>query len=67
VLRELLDRVVPNNERIEGFVVEHDFPRIGHRRMILNARQTVHGERRTGYVLLAFDDGTEGDAGRVDG
>jgi PAS domain-containing protein len=65
-LRELLEQIIPENMQIDGFVVEHDFPRIGSRKMILNARQTVRDHEHTGYILLAFDDRTEGDSRLAD-
>jgi len=63
-LRELLEKVIPQNTRFHGFVVEHDFPHIGHRKMVLNGRQVVHGDEKSGKILLAFDDVTESAADR---
>jgi PAS domain-containing protein len=58
-LRELLEKIVPENTRFDGFMVEHEFPRIGFRKMVLNARQTVRDEEQTGNILLAFEDVTD--------
>lgn len=58
-LRILLEDIVPKNTHFEDFKVEHDFPYIGTRTMILNARRiyTV-GEERP-IMLLAMEDVTK--------
>jgi len=38
-LRHLLGELLPANKNIEDFRVDHDFPKIGKRTMLLNARQ----------------------------
>lgn len=38
-LRELLEKTLPKNHKIENLMVEHDFPEIGHRKMLLNAQK----------------------------
>lgn len=58
-LRKLLENVLPQNTRIEDFLVEHDFPGIGHRRMILNARKIAHDDPKKQLILLAMEDVTE--------
>lgn len=55
-LRKLLEQVIPQHEIIEAYEVEHEFPNIGRRTMLLNARQLVD-ERRS--LLLAIEDVTE--------
>src|SRR5688572_16377289 len=40
-LKILLEDILPKNTHFEDFKVEHEFPKIGHKIMILNARQ-VH-------------------------
>lgn len=58
-LRELLERIIPENEIFEEFQVEHDFPDIGHRIMLLNAqRLELEDDHRT-LILLAIEDVTE--------
>jgi two-component system CheB/CheR fusion protein len=44
-LRCLLEEVLPQKTTIKDFAVEHDFPTIGHRKMLLNARRS---RRRNG-------------------
>ncbi len=55
-LRKLLDQIVPQNTKFEGFEVSYDFPRIGERTFLLNARQTTLKGEATGRILLAFED-----------
>lgn len=57
-LRELLERIVPQNTTFEDFKVAHDFPQIGQRTFLLNARQTTSQGEATGRILLAFEDVT---------
>jgi signal transduction histidine kinase/CheY-like chemotaxis protein len=53
-LRNLLEDVVPGSSVFNDFVLEHDFPHVGHRIMLLNARR-LHAD----LVLLAMEDVTE--------
>jgi signal transduction histidine kinase/CheY-like chemotaxis protein len=53
-LRTLLEDIVPRSSVFNDFVLEHDFPGIGRRVMLLNARR-LHAE----LVLLAMEDVTE--------
>lgn len=66
-LRKLLEDILPNNTFFKGFEVTHDFPTIGRKVMILNARE-IHS-RTSGegtnttllppIILLAMEDVTE--------
>src|SRR5690606_28210977 len=38
-LRKLLEDILPKNTFFKGFEVSHEFPVIGHKNMLLNARQ----------------------------
>jgi len=58
-LRELLETILPHNQVLEGFEVEHDFPDIGKRKMLLNARRIAGKEGTTQLILLAIEDVTE--------
>ncbi|HEY3052706.1 MAG TPA: response regulator [Thermoanaerobaculia bacterium] len=53
-LRNLLEDIVPRSSVFNDFVLEHDFPGVGRRIMLLNARR-LHAE----LVLLAMEDVTE--------
>ncbi|VVB64568.1 PAS fold protein [uncultured archaeon] len=57
-LRELLEKILPHNAEIEGFMVEHEFPGIGKRRMLLNARKIAHADPKKELILLAIEDVT---------
>jgi len=58
-LRELLEKILPQQTTFENYEVEHDFATIGRRIMLLNARQIqgVLGKER--IILLAIEDITE--------
>ena len=54
-LRHLLEHVLPQDDQFRDFEVKHDFPNIGRRTMLLNARRL----RRDGgaeLILLAIED-----------
>ncbi|OGM31159.1 hypothetical protein A2803_01645 [Candidatus Woesebacteria bacterium RIFCSPHIGHO2_01_FULL_44_21] len=58
-LKILLEDILPKNTYLEDFRVEHDFPKIGHKVMMLNARE-VHGvETQGSIILLAMEDITK--------
>ena len=58
-LRELLEKILPENATFEDFEVEHDFPIIGRRIMMLNARRIYREANKTEMILLAIEDITE--------
>ena len=55
-LRQLLETVLPRDESFEGFAVEHEFPIIGHRKMLLNARRVVDEAANRPLILLAIEE-----------
>jgi len=58
-LRKLLGEILPKNEKFEDFVVEHEFPSIGRKRMVLNARKIIQKEIDVKpMILLAIEDAT---------
>ena len=63
-LRKLLEDILPKNTFFKGFEVAHDFPFIGRKVMILNARQ-IYGAGNAAskafppIILLAMEDVTE--------
>jgi len=59
VLRKLLEEVIPGHRTIEAYEVEHDFPSIGRRIMLLNARQVFDEAHPDSTLLLAFQDVTQ--------
>jgi two-component system CheB/CheR fusion protein len=55
-LRILLETLVSKETVFENFEVEHDFPGIGHKTLLLNARR-FHGQAgSTQFILLAMED-----------
>jgi two-component sensor histidine kinase len=58
-LRDLLENVIPKHRTIEAYEVEHEFPAIGRRMMLLNARQVFDDKHRGSILLLAIEDVTE--------
>ncbi|MFA5182502.1 MAG: PAS domain S-box protein, partial [Syntrophales bacterium] len=58
-LRKLLEEVLPEKEAFDDFEVDHNFPDIGHKNMLLNARQIYRKDIGTQMVLLAIEDITE--------
>ncbi|MBI4250415.1 PAS domain-containing protein [Candidatus Uhrbacteria bacterium] len=58
-LKILLEDILPNNTFFEDFRVEHNFPGIGFRIMMLNARQVFTVDNKTPIVLLAMEDITK--------
>jgi two-component system CheB/CheR fusion protein len=57
-LRSLLEDVLSNNTSLQNFEVEHDFERIGHKVMLLNAWRIIQTEA-TQRILLSIEDITE--------
>lgn len=55
-LRELLEAIANTQETIDDYEVEREFPTIGHRVMLLNARKVLYEKDARTTVLLAFDD-----------
>jgi two-component system CheB/CheR fusion protein len=58
-LRTLLEELLPQNSSFENFEIEHEFPLIGQRTMLLNARRIHTPAGKTQRILLAIEDLTE--------
>jgi PAS domain S-box-containing protein len=58
-LHTLLESVIPHRASVEGFEVEHDFPTIGRRTMLVNARKILRPGAHDGFILLAIEDVSE--------
>ena len=65
-LRTLLESVIPHRASVEGFEVEHDFPTIGRRTMLVNARKIFSPGDHDGSILLAIEDVSEERAARAE-
>jgi PAS domain S-box-containing protein len=55
-LRELLEEILPEKEAFDDFEVAHHFQDIGHKIMLLNARQIYRKDIGTKMILLAIED-----------
>jgi len=55
-LRELLETIIPERVAMNGFEVNHDFPGLGRRVMLLNARKVIYETSANSTILLAFTD-----------
>lgn len=58
-LRELLEAVLKDNQPVDGFEIDHVFPIIGRKIMLLNARRFDTEDCRDSLILLAIEDVTE--------
>jgi len=58
-LRELLEEILPKTTSFDNFEVEHDFPDIGKRIMLLNACRIYLEANRTKLIILTIEDITE--------
>jgi PAS domain-containing protein len=58
-LRTLLEKIIPERAAMDAFEVEHEFPGIGRRIMLLNARAVFYADHSQTTLLLAFEDVTE--------
>jgi signal transduction histidine kinase/DNA-binding response OmpR family regulator len=57
-LRTLLEEIIPRSSVFNDFELEHDFPAIGRRVMLLNARKLKAGDHGE-LLVLALEDVTE--------
>ena len=58
-LRTLLEEVLPRETSMKDFEVEHDFPGLGVRVMLLNARKLRRTGNHSELILVAIEDVTE--------
>ena len=61
-LKERLEQILPRDSVFEDFRVEHDFPDIGKRKLVLNGRRLEQAITLPGRILLAIEDVTGRDA-----
>jgi chemotaxis protein methyltransferase CheR len=57
-LRLLLEKIIPEQGVMEDYEVEHEFPGVGHRTMLLNARQVFYEGGADTTILLGIEDVT---------
>jgi PAS domain S-box-containing protein len=58
-LRELLESIIPEKNSFDDYEVEHTFQTIGHKIMLLNARQVYTSSGKSKNILLVIEDVTE--------
>jgi two-component sensor histidine kinase len=58
-LRDLLETIANSQSTVEGFEVDREFPAVGRRVMLLNARKVFYEKGVHTTVLLAFEDITD--------
>lgn len=59
-LRRLLEDIIPQDTAFKDFEVDHEFPRIGRKTMVLNARKIRPTAESPELILLAIEDVIEG-------
>lgn len=57
-LRTILEKIAKDHATVEGYEVNRDFPRVGRRIMLLNARKVFYEKGSHTTTLLAFEDVT---------
>jgi len=58
-LRTLLEEIIPERNLFNGYQVKHEFPSIGKRIMLLNARRIANLPQKQAMILLAIEDVTD--------
>jgi two-component sensor histidine kinase len=58
-LRKLLQEIIPQHNTIEEYEVEDDFPSLGQRTMVVNARKVFYEGNNSTSLLVAMEDVTE--------
>lgn len=58
-LRKLVEGVIPKAIAVVGYEVTHDFPAIGRRTFLVDARRLVHPDNNSMNILVVFEDVTE--------
>lgn len=58
-LRKLLEEILPENTAFNDYEVEHNFPDIGQKIMLLNARQIYRKANKIEMILLVIEDITK--------
>lgn len=57
-LRTLIENILPTKNPFDDFGITHEFPRIGVKHLLINARRLERREDRPEYILLAIEDVT---------
>src|ERR1700677_1872110 len=55
-LRELLEEILPKNSQVHDFEIEHDFPQIGRRKLLINAHRVLREGANEQLILLSIEE-----------
>jgi PAS domain-containing protein len=58
-LRKLLEEILPKNTFFVDYEVDHEFPQIGRKIILLNARRIYTAQSKLPIILLAMEDVTK--------
>ncbi len=58
-LRKLINEVMTTNQEFNDFIVTHEFPSVGFKRMKLHARQLIDGQLDAPKILLTIEELTQ--------
>ncbi len=58
-LRELLEDIVPKNNHFQDFEVEHEFPLVGNKTLLLNAHRIIQQSKKEELIVLTIIDVTD--------
>jgi len=53
---QLVAKVIPRAQAVLGFEVKHDFPDLGERTFLVDARRLVHPYDNSTSILVLFED-----------
>jgi two-component system, chemotaxis family, CheB/CheR fusion protein len=55
-LRALLEETLPQNPKVSDFEIDHEFPRIGRKKIVLNARRIEGPDQEDRLILISVGD-----------
>jgi two-component system CheB/CheR fusion protein len=58
-LRTLLEEILPHNSPCEEFVLENNFPKLGRKRVVINANRLACEEGKTQLILVSIENVTD--------
>ena len=55
-MRTLLEEVLPQKSKVESFEIEHEFQRIGQKKIVLNVRRFEGQNPEDSLILISIGD-----------
>ncbi len=55
-LRELLEEILPRNSQVQDFEIEHSFPKLGRKKMLVNAHRVQREGMDEQLILLSIEE-----------